>query len=214
MRPSKYFADLQHAALSKLSKLRLHVSAADTLPFQDADRVLSFVTIEALNLWSEFTRAYFLSCLLRPTRLNGKRVSLSPSAPKDFDAALRLAASRLGGRTVKPPHKLTRLDEPAWHRPTTLARGCNLLGCSHQHEISRALSLPVRFFHDLPNFRNFFAHRNESTAAKALQIARRYSLPTTNHPTDILRAYAYGRPRIIIVDWLAEIADVVTLLCE
>jgi hypothetical protein len=87
--------------------------------------------------------------------------------------------------------------------------------CSHYAEVEAALGISTRVFEDLPTFRNFYAHRNEDSARKAVELARRYYLITGfRHPTQVLAQPAYRRPQALILDWLDDLAVIFDFLCE
>jgi hypothetical protein len=62
--------------------------------------------------------------------------------------------------------------------------------------------------------RNFYAHRNDQTARAAKEIARHYTIAGLDHPTQILSTPAYGRPQVLILDWIDELTIIVEFLCE
>lgn len=80
-------------------------------------------------------------------------------------------------------------------------------------DVLAAFSVPTKVFEHLPMMRNFYAHRNEHTARIAKNLAR-YTIPMRGHPTEILCTRAYGRPQILILDWIDDITAIVELLCE
>jgi hypothetical protein len=106
-----------------------------------------------------------------------------------------------------------RRDEPPWHKPDTLIKSCDEIGCSNQVEIVNAFSVPTNVFDHLSKFRNYFAHRNDYTVTLIKNIAHRYSIPVHQHPSEILCNPAYGRPQILILDWIDDINLTVELLC-
>lgn len=106
-----------------------------------------------------------------------------------------------------------RRDEPAWHDPNIFIRSCGAVGCSNYQDILAAFSVQAKAFDFLPVFRNFYAHRNEQTARRAINIAHEYSIVPHYHPTQILSSTAYGRPQSLLLDWIDEIIFVIEFLC-
>jgi hypothetical protein len=213
MRESQSFSSLYVAAIKRLTRLRstavLGVAAANPA----RDRQVSYVVLEAQNLWTNFTRSYLISCLFRPKRRNGGRVTYNNAAiqtPGD----LLFSANRLAkGPTAPAP--LSRREEPAWHDPALFHNTCQTLQCSHLAHVQASLSLQTRVFYDLPPFRNFYAHRNEQSARKAVQLAKaQYLISGPRHPSDVLALPAKGRTQALILDWLDDMATVVDLLCQ
>lgn len=78
-----------------------------------------------------------------------------------------------------------------------------------------ALSVSTRVFDDLPKFRNFYAHRNEESAKKAVDLARHYYvIGGAKSPTEALATPALKRTQPLILDWLDDMGVVMQLLCE
>lgn len=87
--------------------------------------------------------------------------------------------------------------------------------CSHLAEIRMAFSVSTRVFDDLPTFRNYYAHRNEESAKKAIYIARRYYVISgASSPTEALATPALKRTQPLILDWLDDMSVVMQMLCE
>ena len=218
MRPSKYLKRLHHKTNAHhLSKMRTLADRARQLHLPESDRILTYVTIECLNVWANFARAYFLSCTLSPWRERGLRIHLNNPAIRTFDDAINAAVKRCKftmWKRARPKKCWARRDEPAWHLPKTVIDSCDEIGCSNYTEILNAFSAETKVFAHLPAFRNFYAHRNEHTAIATQKIAEGYSIPIPGHPSEILLTPAYRRPQTLILDWIDDIDIVVKLLCE
>jgi hypothetical protein len=205
---------LRDTATAKLLRLRrLGVFSLGTEQLE-ANRLLAYVTLEALNTWSMFSRYFLLSLSLTPRRTSGARVRIARGGiggPRDV---LALAMSLL--KPYRPPSAAgtwARRDEPTWHEPRSLLVCASALRVSNLDVIQNALSVPTRVFADLPVFRNFFAHRNDSTCAKAVAIAVQYAIPT-GHPTRILQTRPFSRPWPLVVEWIDDLTVVTELVCE
>lgn len=216
MRPSQRFAILRARAGHRLDRLRSQAVAACLQDTPYCRTQIAFVTIELQNLWSNFSRSYYLSCILRPEREHGGKVAVTQFAGNDFNDAITVTM-----RKHKPwvqPNAAgiwNRRDEPAWHDTSVLIASCQELGCSNLGNIYAALSLGSRVFQDLPIFRNFFGHRNEATAKSARSVANSYSIPSARrHPTQILASSPYGRATPLLVDWIDDVIITVELLCD
>ena len=212
MRPSIYLYRLRYHATRRLYKLRILAASACILPFEEADSTISYTTIGCLNIWDNFSRAYFLSCSMSPWRENGSQVTISNPSIRNFNDAIE-ASIRTCKNWVWKRGNWNRRDEPPWHDPQTLIRSCSEIGCSNYIEIQNAFSIPTKVFQHLPTYRNFYAHRNDDTAQKAKEIARQYSIPVRGHPSQILCTPAYGRPQVLLLDWIDDIRFVLELLC-
>ena len=201
--------------LSRRSRLRLWalVQLAKGLrsaPFMVADRDVSFICIEALNIWAEFNRSYVLAAVRRTRTSSGTLVQTSLPSNTRSDAAMRYVIGRL--RRKKPRGRITRRDEPTWHSRRALLGVGRIVALSNLAQLQAALALPSAAIDDLPTARNFYAHRNGETAAKVEKLMGRYVMPTQVHPTEFLRKSALGRPASVLEDWLGELDDVVSAM--
>lgn len=181
------------------------LGARASSPVDGPDAVtVSHVTIELVNLWAEFCRAYFLSCALRAKGPGGRVAHAQPSIRTPEDAitfAVHIATPRLRSN----PGPFTRYNEPPWHDAALFRQIMAALSPSILPRVDAALSQPVRVLPDVVTFRNFFAHRNEETATKVRSLARNYRLPTNRHPVETLISYPPGRPDPLLVDFASEI---------
>lgn len=179
----------------------------------ERDKDFAYVVIEAQNLWANFLRSYLLSCLFSPRRIRGDRVALGNAMIRLPGDLLHAAAKAQKGPTAAAP--TARREEPAWHDVNVFLRTCQDIQCSHLIDVQTALSVSTRAFYDIPVFRNFYAHRNEESAQKALALARKqYLITTVRHPTDALATPALKRPQALILDWLDDLDVVMELLCD
>ena len=182
MQPTRHLAKLKGAATRRALYLR-YLADSCTLPITPQhDRLVAFLTIEALNLWSCFCRTYYLSCVLNAKTVQGGRITVGNVAVRTVDEATEHAVRKFKP-WLKGPGPFERRDEPPWHDPTVLLRLVTDLKCSALAQVTIALGQPSTAFSDLPVFRNFFAHRNEDTARKTANIARRYSLNPALRPS-------------------------------
>jgi hypothetical protein len=213
MRRSRDFRCLERLVVHRIGRLRTKAVAALPMGSHLRDREFAYVVLEIHNLWSNFARTYVLSCIGRPRRAGGGKVScgnMSICTPADVIWA---AAKIARGPLAPPPSE--RRDEPKWHEVSLLHKTCKEMQCSHLADVQAALSLPARVFHDLPTFRNFYAHRNEETAAKALSLARQnYLIVGHSHPSTALAAVPGTRPQCLLLDWIDELETVCSLLCH
>ena len=223
MSPAADFAKLQHSASKRLRRLRdltdisvMHLTTRGTSARERlvARQTMAICTVELLNLWANFARSYFLSCILRPRRVKRGRVLHSNAAIVTFEDAVRAAARLHKPRTVPMAGPVHRRDEPTWHDAHVFITSCASLGCSHQPDIEAAFSVGSRVLLDLPVARNFFAHRNAATANAARAVALLYAIPTRRHPIDILALPPSGRPFPLLIEWIDDVRVLVELLCE
>jgi hypothetical protein len=219
MRPSRRFAILHKSASARIHRLRRLAEMACIRPsdqFANANREISWVAIELHNTVSNFARAFFLSCTLNPITESGTRITCTHTVSSFIDAIdLAMKACRFSMWSRASGRKnWQRRDEPPWHQPATLIDSSWEIGCSNYASIIAAFALPTMVFDHLPKFRNFYAHRNDSTSANAQSLALQYSISPNQHPSRILCAPAYGRPQALILDWIDDTLNVIELLCE
>ena len=212
MRPSKHLAKLHDKMSRRLNKLRRLVNYASTVPFPDANRIMSYVTLECHSMFANFARSYFLSCTISTRRETGPEITCIPTIVTFNDAIS--ACMRRCKHKVWLSGNWTRRDEPPWHQPKTLIDSCHEINCSNYTDIIAAFSVPTRVFNDLTKFRNYFAHRNEYTFGFTKVVANHYSIPTHHHPSKILCTQAYGRPQVLMLDWIDDIEVIIEFLCR
>lgn len=197
---------------SRLRLLRLRSILRDSYSLLQHDAALAaaaFVSIDGLNLWSEFARSYLRFALRHDETRSG--VPITTGFPRG--TTLEQALVQIPSVLRRPPGAtLTRLHEPAWHSRRSYLKTARLAGLSTLAQVEAALALPLRFTEDLPVARNFFAHKNSETAEKVRNLARRYSMARVKHPCDLVLGVAPGRPVVVLEDWLAEIEMVIEIM--
>jgi hypothetical protein len=212
MRPTRYLDKLNRSVQRRATFLRSLVEYQTPPVAASSDRLVAFVTIETLNLWASFTRSFYLSCTLNARRITGSKVVLTAASFHTTADAITFAVKNLTGRKGSGPWR--RRDEPTWHNPQTVLTLFTVTGASNLAVVQAGLSYPTSLFTMLPTARNFFAHRNEETAQKALALARALVVPTTARPTEVLCSKAPGRPQNVLSDWLDDLKNVADLMCQ
>lgn len=208
MRPCSDLAKLGDRATARLNRLKALV---DT--HTDRERAISLAVIEAQNTWSNFARAFLLSLLSSARRRSGGRVALGNAAVNSPGALLAIATRACRGPLAAPP--TTRREEPAWHDTSNFLKACAALSPSNLAQVQAALSLQTGVFSDLPAFRNFFAHRNEESARRAVDLARRnYLITGLSHPSAVLMRPARLRTQPLLLDWIDEMKVVIELATD
>jgi hypothetical protein len=202
-------------ACYRLRRLRqLAINVVSMITTQEREAILSFIVIETLSTWSNFSRCYYLSCTVRPRTVTGKRITVLPTIP-DFNSAIGLAVTLARPHITPPPSGVWhRRDEPSWHDHNLFMRCCRNVSCSNMADIQAAFSLGSRVFVDLPVFRNFFAHRNNQTCKAAADLGPQYGIPATLRPSQILLSRPLNRPQPLILDQFDDLITTVELLCD
>src|SRR4051794_2179800 len=132
MRPSRRFDVLSAAAAARLDSYRKRAFDASLVGSVASRNDLSLVTIELLNLWTNFSRSYYLSCILMPRRVRGGRVVAVGFGGSTFTDAIAVAMS-VHKPYVRPSPNGTfkRRDEPTWFDINVFVTSCAALGCSN-----------------------------------------------------------------------------------
>jgi hypothetical protein len=175
------------------------------------DRIAAFVTIEAVNSWASFSRAFYVSCALGALRANGKRVAVGIAGLNTPTDALLLATKRLKGFKG---HTVTRRDEPAWHKVNNLITLCGHLGASNLPEVVAAFGYATKAFDCLPTLRNFFAHRNQDTCQECTVMATSIPVPPFRRPADIAVHRDYAKPMNVLSGWIRDMTFVADQLVQ
>lgn len=214
MRPTRRLPKLGRGVFRRL--VRLHVVACSVAapPGTSEDRVVAWLVIEALNLWAEFVRAYYLSGAMGTRTGSGVSVGFKLAPFPDLGSAIRQAIFLTRGTSVTSPTVPRRL-EPAWHDKHTVLPLFRRVGASNLAQVQAAFSVPSTFLEYLPTLRNFYAHRCADTYRKAANVAVRLGLSAlpTLRPAQIVCSALPARPQSLIIDWLDEMGDVAGLLC-
>jgi hypothetical protein len=214
MRPVHHLAQLYNKSGRRLLLLRTIVENYKLAASPDRERAVVFVTIEALNLWSSFIRSFYLSCVFNAISRSGVKIVVG--APIVFPShvdAIRYSIKQIKGANLANPR---RINEPSWYDPQVLLRLTPPLKLSNSPSIHAAFSVPndVLANSHLRICRNFFAHRNEETAANVANVARYYGRPPDETPSQLLCAHRPHRPQCILADWLDELRLIGDTLCQ
>ena len=117
MNRCKSLFKLRRTLVARLERLERRLSASAKLAPHERNPVVAYVTIESLNAWSQFSRAFYLSCMLNAKTEARATVAVMP-AGVHLNDAIGLAITRF--KSYAKPNSLgewDRRDEPAWHDP-------------------------------------------------------------------------------------------------
>lgn len=203
MRVCRQLAVLKHTACRRAVRLRRLVETYRPPLTPDQARLVSFVTMEALNLWASFSREFFISCVLGAKREGGGRVTSRTPVPTKTGAIAFACAMNRQNTSF----------EPLWRKPAILLSLLSAAGVSNIGQVQTAFSYQTTAFDQLYVARNFFAHRAEGTARKAARIARALGVPTDMKVPEILCTWLPLRPQNILSDWLDDFYNIIELLC-
>lgn len=205
---------LRRTLVARLERLERKLSASAALAPHDRDPVISYVTIESLNAWSQFAKALYLSCMIN-AKTEGKATIGVVPAGAPLNDALGIAITRYKRyATPNGSGEWDRRDEPAWHDPNVLLGVCQHVSCSIYSQMQAAFSLGQRVFLDLPVFRNFFAHRNRLSSRAAQNLGPQYLLPSSLRPSEMLMRSKPMTPASVLEEWIAELKITAEFLCQ
>lgn len=189
------------------------VQSASVPASAESDRLVAYVTIEAVNAWASFSRAFYISCATRAYTASGSRVtSKMPGIKTSHDALLEAIKKFKGYKNKNPPFR--RRDEPSWHRVNNLVTLANHLGLSNLGVITTAFGYSTHAFDCLPELRNFFAHRNADTCRACHSLAASVAVPPSRRPVDILLHRNYSRPMNVLSEWISDMSLVADRLVQ
>ena len=213
MNRCKNLLKLRMTFAARLDRLERKLAVAQNVAPHERDPIVAYVTIEALNAWAQFSKAFYLSCVINAKTESRLQIIVAPPGMSANDA-LGVAIRRFKKHAT--PNSLgqwARRDEPAWHDPNVLLEICKITNCSLYTQMQAAFSLGQRVFNDLPVFRNFYGHRNRLSAAAAQNIGPSYLLPTTLRPSEMLLRSKPSAVTSVLVEWMAELRITSEFLC-
>jgi hypothetical protein len=185
---------------------------ANRVAFPDFDRTTTYCCISIVNDWSEFSRAYVLSCIRAPVRLVRPPITYGNTAITTEVAVLELACLRCRKRKVPNPN---RNEEPKWHRPRTVRDTLAELNASHIADVDAAQNHRPDDLTAMVDIRNFFAHRNSETKTIALAHAMRYLIPRPIHPAHFLASQSAQTNKLPVLNFLVEgLLETAELMCR
>jgi hypothetical protein len=217
MRPTGRLSTLHGAFQSRLARIRVKIGRLldPNVAWNHADLLVSFAAIELHSAWAVFSRNFFLSLIQRPISLTGKHIGVSSAIRTNQDglrAAIRVCKPKI--ILANPDGPWSPQEEPPWFSSNTITASCAAIGASNITEVRAAFSIPQTIFRDLATFRNFYGHRNENTAARATNLAARYAVPRTPHPTNLLRTRKPGSPNSILFNFFDEARIAAEIMCR
>ena len=211
MNPRKDLASLHSANARRLQRFQSEVGLLDKLDDQQRDQAVARVCIESLNQWSNFSRAFYLSCV------GGARTKKGTIARTALFSFVNAQAALDYATVSAKPHirhfPVKRREEPPWFDPALLLKLTYDLSLTNQASIIAGLSGKTYAFQHMPVFRNFFAHRNEDTHRKTTRIEADLGGPIFKFPSRYLLHIPTGKTTSVIEEWLIDlsiISDIIT----
>lgn len=211
MRPTG--GPVSHLTLSAQRRLARLVALASEVasPLNpEGRRTLSYVVIEAANLWSQYSRCYFLSIAIGATDATGRCTVVAPAASLLDAEDLAVHAIHPSQRSATGPW--SRRWQPDWQSRKALLDSLRYVRSSLYADVDTALSLPTRVLLDLPTVRNFYAHKGQRAARSVTTIHRHYGITRSMPPHELLCSVPPARSDSLLNEWLADLSAILGLM--
>ena len=218
MRKSRYLTTIGRSMRKKIRRYSREIDFAlenwSELSFIERERRTSNVSIGLLNLWSNFSRAYYISSFCGAKYARGRSV-YGPLIVSTEAEAIGFAIIEYNLK-AKPKNDglWDRRSEPKWHDKNFLMRITSAADLCLATRVKEAFSAGQKVFDHLPVFRNYYAHRNQQTLKAVQNLAPLYGFSVQEKPTDVLMEISKGRKYSVLDGWLNEIDITVEFLCN
>lgn len=206
-----------HASLAtRLNRVSRRIQQAHAEPYSTCCDCVARSTIDTLNLWNGFLRAYYFSYIVRAKTISrASRLCCTTHIP-DVNHAIGYAwqavnPNRLRNKPISGPW--SRREEPAWHDKNNFLNTLNHIGAVNYSNVQSAFSINTRALGDLVIFRNYFAHRNQSTFDSAFRLAHMNQVVASKTPTKVLLSRPLGRSSELLIEWICDLEAISSLMC-
>lgn len=212
MRGVKRLKKLEMSAHYASMRYRNMLVEIDQADYEEKNRRVSYVVIGLSNLYSNFNKAFFLSCARSPIGTQKRRYHCTYIYNND-DAALGIIVQHFKSSAVpKPDGSWKKRDEPSRYDVLHLEYGLIAIGSSKIDDFNIVMGMHLTMLEDLHVFRNYYAHSNRKTQYAARDLLPKYTIPD-KHPTLALFDRPFGRAVPLIFDWLDDFDVYVGTLC-
>lgn len=211
MRPTRGpIHQLTQCAESRLARLH-DLCAGLASPLTPSDRrLISYTVIEAANLWSAYSRCFFISAAMGARDATGQTiVAATVATPADAED---LAVHALHRNLRAKSGPWSRRDQPDWQNKGHMLRALNYVGASVYGSVDQAVSYPTRVLSDLPTMRNFYAHKAERAGDPARKLGRHYGITRRLSPPDLLCTVPRSGGDVLLNEWLADLSAIIQLM--
>ncbi len=160
-------------------------------------RVQEMCVIKSHDAWARFCRELIIvSSYAQPCSANRQSVPRVPGVTiRSYDGAIQAI--------MGCQRRHNRRYEPRWADASESIRVASCLGISNLPNVSAGIGLTPSPLEDLRRVRNFFAHRNATTAQEARPIAMRGSLPT--RPIDLVNHLLAPTGITLFESWVIQL---------
>jgi hypothetical protein len=210
--PDPLLARLGGRCVARVSALSLLANRALTLPAQEADRLVTYIVIQALAEWSELSRAALLSSVSGAHTSSGTQVSAGNPKIRGISDVVRLASTLHAPFKRLPTGPIPRRSEPPWHDVKLLVRVFEEAKLSNLNSVRAAVSIGSSVFSSLPPVRNFYAHRSQESKERATKVLTALALPAFKSPTRMLLSSPPRSGKVLLRDWLDDLVVATNLI--
>lgn len=207
MRGTSHLGKLNRAIARRVARLRrLHgLTAGQSVT--EADRTISYITIELDNLILGAIRQFVISSLTGARSAAGGKVRSSPafSDEGEVGAYVMSVLSPVSYTNMGSPTRLSRRDEFKVRDPRLVERVMASCSASNLLSVQAAYAYNTGVFTDLPIIRNFFAHRNDDTWRKVRNRAPGMGIYGARSACELVMARIPARPVTVLQDWLDDV---------
>lgn len=211
VRPTKGPIDqVTRCADNRLARLRELCVGLTLPPTPPQRRLISYTVVEAANLWSTYSRCFFISAALGARDSTGQIiVAAAVRTPADAED---LAVHALHPKLRAKSGPWSRRDQPDWQNKGHMLKALNYVGASVYGSVDQAVSYPTRVLSDLPTMRNFYAHKAERAADPARKLGRHYGITRRLSPPDLLCSVPKSGGDVLLNEWLADLSAIIQLM--
>lgn len=174
------------------------------------EELLLFIAVEATNLWTQFCKSYAIRSARGMTSLSGARwrsPTVGGLSSEEIRAHLVITHGN-GRRRPSDP-----LNEPTWRKLDIVERCCTSLDVGNQGSIARAISYGSSFTSELPEVRNFAAHKCENTRLRLDRIAARRGYPSKADLSHVMLSPSSSGFGTVALEWLTEMERTMKAMC-
>ncbi len=163
------------------------------------------IVLGLLNSWQLTARCFVVSSALGTKTTDGRWLQSPLQLQSENDVIGAAIQVRKPNAQPNAQGIWNSRDEPTWHSPSVILDATKYLSIPNNGTFSAAFSFGFRVFQDLPTMRNYFAHRNEVTHARARALAPKYLLPPSRKPSAWLNQRPPTQHSSVLEDWIAEL---------
>ena len=213
MNRCKNLRKLRTSFIARIERLERRLSVSAGLAPHQQDPVVAYVTIETLNAWAQFSKAFYLSCVINAATESRVKISVTPQGMSTNDA---IGTAIVRFKKYATPNSLgewARRDEPAWHDPNVLLEVCRTVNCSLYGQIQPPFLWGSAFLLTCRCSETSTVTEIVRVRRVAQRIAPLYLVPTALRPSEILLRKKPAASASLLLEWMAELKITSEFIC-